>query len=407
MIRQTTHRRNIEYLVASYRLRQFIVALLCVLFSFAAFGQDTKTIKIKAFSDDLKPYGNIGLIINKGKVITLDERGSAFATLKKDVFPIKSIDVVNKKLEAASWNLTKGILEVTIRKKSYKDVTILIKDAQNSSVSNTVFIFKGEKTVTRTTNLQGSASLPLALNEKVENKDQFTFDNFNTLSLDKNDNSYVLSVEKIPDAKDQISLEVSKATNNDGVLDYDMLVSENLDSLNTLEEFYGFISQIDMTDISARTANSLDRKFESLLLESPGGNQDSSSYINQISDSTVIESDLKNLVAEAKREGVRINMQNSDFINKFSLVREKLNQGTLNLNESEKKKLLDDIDLLEMLLMENKNELYGNLSDYKSMINELKTEYFDIATLEDKLSLSEDRRKEERKLFKKVLSESC
>jgi signal transduction histidine kinase len=363
--------------------------------------QDTQVIQIKAFNESLTPYGNIKISINQGKYVELNDKGLAFANLKKDELPIKSVEVGDPTLEAASWNLSKGILELTIRKKSYRDVKLLLKDENNDVVAGAKLTYIGEKTVNIVTNTNGIATVPLALNERIIETNQFNVEGFIPQNVSYQNDQYVLRVERL---KQQVTI-IDKDTPSLDVIDksasdpnWEIFISNKIDSIDDLTLFYTLLKDAKIEELSESTRQKLDDKFQSLLAEISQSN-DSTSFITYITDTTIVERDLENLLKEVRREGNRLNAQKSTFTNKIELVKEKLSNGIANLSKQERASLLDDINQLEQLLLANENEFYENLSGYKEMINELKVKYFNLTELEDKLSASEQKRLDEKKRF--------
>ena len=102
---------------------------------------------------------------------------------------------------------------------------------------------------------------------------------------------------------------------------------------------------------------------------------------------------------EVKRESKRLSSQKSEFDTKIRLVREKLNQGFENLSDDARAELLSDLNLLEELLASNESDFTENQSNYQEMIADLKNRFFDMEKLEGQLSVSEQKRLEEKKLY--------
>ncbi|MEQ9167107.1 MAG: HAMP domain-containing sensor histidine kinase [Fulvivirga sp.] len=375
--------------------------LLLIMAAQPMLAQDNQVVQIKAFDEDLKPYGNIKVGINQGSLIDLNARGTAFANLKKDDFPIKSIAIGDNTLEAASWNLSKGVLEITIRKKSYKDITVVIQNMNGEVLRRQAFTYKGEKTINTATDASGSASLPMALNERITNASQFEVKGYKPMSVAQNGAQYVLKVELLNPVKQlaEVKPEASRPVIDTNTEDLNASVLSQLDSIQSLQEFYALFKGIRMDNLSADARNSIDAKFEELLAGVGNGNQDSTSYITYITDTTVVENDLENLLKEVQRENKRLSSQKSEFDTKIRLVNEKLTQGFENLSDEAREELLSDLNLLEELLANNENEFNENQSNYLAMITELKNRFFDLEKLEGQLSLSEQKRLAEKKLY--------
>lgn len=363
--------------------------------------QDSQVVQIKAFDEDLKPYGNIKVGINQGSLIDLNARGTAFANLKKDDFPIKSIAIGDNTLEAASWNLSKGVLEITIRKKSYKDITVVIQNMNGEVLRRQAFTYKGEKTINTTTDASGLASLPMALNERITNASQFEVNGFKAISVVQNGAQYVLKVDLLKPVNKlaEVKSETSQPALDIKTEDLEASVLSQLDSIQSLQDFYALFKGIRMDNLSSDARNIIDAKFDALLAGVESSNPDSTSYITNITDTTVVKNDLENLLKEVQRENKRLSSQKSEFDTKIKLVNEKLTQGFENLSAEARDELLSDLNLLEELLANNENEFNENQNNYLAMITELKNRFFDLEKLEGQLSLSEQKRLAEKKLY--------
>ena len=109
--------------------------LFCWMFE-ASFGQSKQMVQIKAFDQSLAPYRNIELSVNQNDFISVGSQGVAFIELNESDFPLKSIRVKDQKLETASWNYSKGIIEVIIRTRSYQMIDVIARAADGSPLSN-------------------------------------------------------------------------------------------------------------------------------------------------------------------------------------------------------------------------------------------------------------------------------
>ena len=77
-----------------------------------AHGQEgVVNVQVKVYDLELNPYPSIGIVINNLSTFKTDEKGKAFTTVPKASLPPTSIEISDNKLEAESWNYSKGILE--------------------------------------------------------------------------------------------------------------------------------------------------------------------------------------------------------------------------------------------------------------------------------------------------------
>ncbi|MFQ3214839.1 MAG: signal transduction histidine kinase [Marivirga sp.] len=357
-----------------------------------------QVVQLKLFTEDLKPYGNISLSINQGQFVPIPSAGVAFVNLTKTQFPIKTITTSDETLEAASWNFSKGILEVSLRKKSYVNVEVSVRDSLARPIVGVTVSFYGEKTVILTSNAKGIISLPLGLNEKVSNKNQFRIKGYKLIRYSNEEQPNQLIVKQEYDKKT-----VSEAkTNNSPVVDrnWNVYVPERLIATETIQDFYAFINTIPKDKITADTQELIDLKFEEIVSELGGGYSiDSMSYIQNSTDSTTYKVDINNILKQLNPEGERLPEERIAFEKKIQLVSDKLNMGFVNLPDKSKDDLLTDINLLETYLVMNKHQFIENQKSYNTIINELKRRFFDQKALENKLSLSEQKRLAEKRKY--------
>src|SRR4051812_18275792 len=82
--------------------------------------QEKHSVQIKTFDQQLSPYTNIEVAINNHEYVAINAKGIAFTELSDADLPIKTIKVKNDQLKAASWNYSKGTLEIIVRRKNYQ-----------------------------------------------------------------------------------------------------------------------------------------------------------------------------------------------------------------------------------------------------------------------------------------------
>src|SRR5689334_5396809 len=114
--------------------RSYLLVAICLLANAGAIAQVRQMVQVKTFDQQLKPYKNIELLLNdKNKVVT-DAKGMAFIELSESELPISTVNIKTEGLETASWNFSKGAVEIIVRKKNYKLVTVTIVDAQHQPI---------------------------------------------------------------------------------------------------------------------------------------------------------------------------------------------------------------------------------------------------------------------------------
>jgi hypothetical protein len=365
--------------------------------------QNSQVVQVKAFSENLNPYPNLVLSINKGDYVNLNEKGIVFVNLSGSDIPIQSINLQNESLEVASWNLSKGILEVTIRKKSYIDKKVRVVNENGDSVSALEVQFSGNKKLVKTTDSDGVIRIPLALNENIKGKNQFTISGYDIREYFEAPIA-ILHIKKIEQAIEQVeSKENEKSADISAKTIKSRLSTEQIDSISSLRVFYDLINKTPRYEVDNTTQLKLDAKFNELLSKiNTGSKSDNYDLLNQISDSTVVEEDIDKLLQKARIDNA--NMAEQKVLEeKIQLVRDKLNVGFENMTDDSKENLLNEIQQLESILESNKSEFNTNLNTYLAVINELKRRFFDLQELESRLSESERERLKEKKIYQERL----
>lgn len=384
----------------------FLLIGITMCFSYPVLGQqDRQKIQIKAFDSELKPYESIRISINNGSFIPLNEKGTAFIELGAQDLPIKSIDTENKSLEIASWVLSKGILEIIVRKKSYRKVPIAVRKSDGSILPSVEVTYEGNKTIQANTNSEGYIELPLALSEVIKNPEQFRISDYTSSKLSYDRGEYLLIVEKIKEPLiNKETLAGNKEKNrqeSDLLKNFDISM---LDSIQSLTIFYAIFKNYEIQQFDETIRRKIDAKFESLVGKlTDSTNFSGADMMSNISDTTFLEDDIRNLKAQARRESNILINQKLAFEQKIALVYEKLAKGFDQLNADQRADILEDINELENLLIANESAFYKNQNSYQQIIASLKDRFFDIQQLEGALSLSEAERLKEKKAFRKQL----
>src|SRR5688572_19837878 len=90
----------------------FGILVMLIIGATSSFAQKKQMVQVKTFDQQLTPYRNVELSINGKDFVSIGAKGEAFIELLDSDIPLKSIRVKDEKLEAASWNYSKGIIEV-------------------------------------------------------------------------------------------------------------------------------------------------------------------------------------------------------------------------------------------------------------------------------------------------------
>jgi signal transduction histidine kinase len=387
--------------------RSSCALILFVLFvSISSYAQEKHSIQVKTFDQQLQVYKNIEVSINDKEFVSVGAKGTAFTELAGNDLPIRTIRIKNEQLEAASWNYSKGTLEIIVRRKSYQVTRVLVKDENNVALPNLKLTFKGRKTIPVSTNAEGRIEIPLALDEKLVSANQFAADGYVMARLALSETENVLTAERIKPVIPQIETPVEATTKPAPTRGYfkDFDLSK-LDSIQSLTVFYAIFKNYDRKNLSAEELLRVDAKFNELVqkLESTVVSQERPAFIGRITDSTFIAEDIRNLLDQARQESQTLTEQRNEFDEKLRIINEKLASGVSNLDEETRKRLLSDLELLERLLIENESRFYKNQNDYRQLINAIKEKFFEFKDLEDKLSESEKQRLEEQRIFRQRL----
>ncbi len=375
----------------------FIIAIL-LLVNVSVVAQEKQVVQIKTFDQKLQVLKNIEVSINGKEYVSVGSKGVAIVELNSNDLPIKSIRIKDDKLEAASWNFSKGIVEIIVRPKSYTLVHFVVRFPNGNPLSQSPVVYKGAKTITFTTNQMGEFDLPVSLNEKIISTDQFYIQDMVVIKLNLSDQENVILVDRpkpIENPQKKIDEGISMKE------DFDAFDVSRLDSIESLTEFYALFRSISIRNLNEETKALIDKKFNQLMAQ----REDSVSIrkangIGNISDSSFVSEDVKSLLNYATLESEALQANRSDFESKVNVISSKLEKGISNLTEAERQNLLNDLDLLEQLLSQNERKFYQNQDDYLSIINTLKQKYFDIQNLETRLSKAEKEREEEQRVFR-------
>lgn len=367
-----------------------------------AIAQEKQVYQIKTLNQQLQPVPNITISLNEKKSFLMNEKGLAFIELDQSELPVKSIQIKDNKLEAASWNLTKGILEIIIRMKSYQIVPVHVRNSDNSGISNVKVTFNGIKTLSATTDQKGKVEFPLSLEEKVSGSDQFKIEGYNIKNIVVSNDEVILNVEtsQVPVVAKK-DVREKQSSSKEYFDDFDL---SKLDSIKSLTVFYAIFKNYQIRDMKEETREKIDDKFQELVGQLRDSlNRSAITIINNISDTTYLEDDIQNLLSQARVENQMLESQQSQFEEKMQVVNDKLEVGFENLNEAERESLLKDLNMLEKLLLENESRFYKNQSNYRQMVSSLKERFFDMEALETKLFMSENQRLEEQRVFRQRL----
>jgi signal transduction histidine kinase len=386
-------------------LKSFGSAILTLGLCMTVFAQEKNTIQIKTFDQQLRPVGNIEVSINGKEFIPVNNRGLAMTELSDADFPLRTIQVKNDDLEAASWIYGKGVVEITVRKKSYQIVSVLVRDPDNQPISGVKVTFKGKKVFTALTDKDGKVQVPLALNETITTVDQFSIPDFELKNLNSRNNEKILTAQKFqpPVEAETPAQEITKtpAPTREYFRYFDLSM---LDSIQSLTVFYSVFKNLELKEMDAKTRQRIDAKFNQLVQQLEDSvKQAGTTVYRSITDSTLVADDIRSLIEQVRGERTILQDQRKEFDENIKMITNKLDAGVSSLSENTRAQLLSDLALLEKLLIENESMFFKNQNDYRQIINGIRDKYFDLHDLENQLSVSEAQRLEEQRVFRERL----
>jgi signal transduction histidine kinase len=252
--------------------RQGKQILWCLLFSLGILGGHTvkaqvkQMVQVKTFDQQLKPYKNLDLMLNDKVKVTTDAKGAAFIELNESELPIRSVEIKSEGVETASWNFSKGAVEIIVRKKNYKLVTVTITDAQRQPLVRTDIVFTGTRKINLRTNTDGNIYVPLTLDERITTPDQFAVAGYVPTRLTTDNGAYVLYVDRIRAAPVEETKQAKPLvkTSSPSRKSYEKEVA-NLDTVRSLASFYQLVRNMAMNELSAAQKNKVDAKFNDLV----------------------------------------------------------------------------------------------------------------------------------------------
>jgi signal transduction histidine kinase len=383
-------------LLYSFRCR-FILVLLMNLFTLQSLiAQEKQTVKVKTFDGKLHSLKNIEVSLNNGEFISVGKKGVAIVELGNADLPIKSVKVKDDNFEAASWNLSKGVLEIIVRPKSYRVAHFVLRSSEGDSIPFASVTFKGLNSQSITTNQKGEFDLTLSLNEKVT-ADQFTIPNLPVKNVSLSDNQNVIIVER---PKVVESVQEKKPTIAAIKKEYFDLT--RLDTIRSLEHFYAIFKNVSIANLNEDTRIKIDAKFNQLIAQMDSLSK-RSTFKSNISDTSNIKQDIRSLADQATLEGNAIQSSRAEFDAAIEIITDKLDKGVSNLSKEEWNGLLSDLDLLDKALTQNESRFNQNQAHFHEIINTLKERYFDIKNLETRLSASEKERQDQQRTYRQRL----
>lgn len=292
--------------VISYFLFAFSVLVTC-----AATAQVKQMVQIKTFDQQLKPYKNLELVLNEKNKVTTDAKGTAFIELNESELPVRSVEIKTDGLETASWNFSKGAVEIIVRKKNYKLVTVTIVDSQRQPIARMDVVFSGTRKITLRTNAEGNVYIPLNLDERITAPDQFSIAGYQAGKLTADNGMYTLSVERIrvPAAEEP---KQSKGAITSSRKSYDREVA-NIDTVQSLTSFYQLVRNIAMDELNRTQKAHVDAKFKTLVKEMQASRPVQPPVARVVTkESVTVPADTRKLMQDLEEERRQLDIQRTE-----------------------------------------------------------------------------------------------
>lgn len=375
--------------------------------------QDTINVQVKVFDLQLNPVSNLEIKVQDTESFKSNALGIAFIKTSEASLPPSDITILDQKLEVESWNYSKGILEIIVRKKKYSQIVIKIIDLKTNAGLSGIEVstnFSNDKPLVSDT--EGNIFLILPNSVQVSNPELFNIEGFRIVEQNIDTEGGTLILDKII-LQDDLSSEidekpvapVQELSKNPDTIEKDKadvlqdINIEDLDSITSLTVLYALMTKINYNNLDSDIKNKLNSKFNELV------NLDinSSSSLNAleiISDSSAIDNDISQIIEKIQYEEKLLNDSKEEFEIATNQIKEKITDGGKNLGIEERKQLIQLVINLKEMLKNNEQLFYKNNIYQREQVETLLRQLANIHELEDLLSESEEMTSE----FKKKLA---
>lgn len=373
--------------------------ILAMFFAFSlkvVIAQETTLVQVKTFDQNLQTISDLELSLDNQNYFETGNDGTIITEIRNTLLPPKVIYITDAELEAESWNYSRGVLEIIIRRKTFEIYTLTIVNTSGVPLKDVIIGLDSAEPTEATANSEGIVQLPVPMNFDLSQSGVFKIQGYRIADTRFSGNTGIITAELI-------STQVAKPVSSEDIKPTTVLNVDYLDSIQTLTAFFSFIRGLDMTDLNDGQKQMIDNKFRNLMMVLRDSLNQSSTLIGRISDSSLVNDDIIFLTEQALRESRYISDTRREFNEQIELLRAKLTDGGVNLSDSEREKLLSDLAKLDQLLKANELQFIRNQSSFKTALNQLKNKLLNIKDLEDLLSVSELQRLAERQAFQKQL----
>ncbi len=154
-------------------VRTLLIIVLSGIWILNASAQEKQTIQVRTFDQKLQPLRNIEVSLNGKDYISVGQKGVAIVEVNSSDLPVKSVKIKDEKLEAASWDFSKGVIEIIVRPKSYTMVHFIVQFPNGTRLAKSPVTYKGSKPMNLETDAAGELDIPVPLTEKITGANQF------------------------------------------------------------------------------------------------------------------------------------------------------------------------------------------------------------------------------------------
>ena len=375
--------------------------------------QDVTNVQIKVFDKELNPVPSLQIKIDNLQPLRLGSNGVAFQTIPNSSLPPAKITFSNERIEAESWNYSKGTLEIIVRQiKERRAIIKVLNRIDGTPVSNLPVYVNQLRTEPYFTDERGNIILIVPIDASLETPDYFKIEGYLIANRKNYERGLILEVDKILNEEIIADAQLpTSALSEDPEAEKAPLVSnitqspqeeikiEQLDSINSLTVLFSLIKKIDFKDLDSATQQKLDDKFYELSRLNTLSALITTPALELINDSSIINDDLLLLIEKIQYEGELLNAFRDEFELATEQIKSKLEDGGENLSDDERKLLVQLILNLKELLRKNEEQFYQNNAYYQQEIQNLQSQLSDILELEDLLIETE----EEKQKFREQL----
>lgn len=371
-------------------------------FSHQALSQDQEKnlVQVKTLDQQLHVVPDLPVSVNGKEFVSTGGKGAVFMDLNENELPPLSVKIKNDDLEVESWNYSKGVLEIIVRKKKYDIISIKVLDNAKKPLTGMEVAFYGKKTFRGNVNENGFFELPLSKDESVTGSEQFDIKGYTITELIFSGDDKIIIAEPIQQKIIKEKERSNIAVDEKYFRNFDL---KNLDSIQSLTVFYAVFKNYQIEDLDARLKQRIDKKFNELIFKLQDSliENQQNNFIGRISDSSLVKDDVDNILNQAITEGEVLDELRREFDDKIQIISDKLSNDREGLDDKAREDLLISIGKLEKVLERNEKKFYRNLIAYRTILNSLKEKLLHIENLEEQLSFSEAQRLEDQKTFQK------